>query len=85
MTLLDLFKKYSADELLATIDEMFPDTEKFHNTFREAYNLMMTLTPIASKKKITYKILSDEENDIEFSELKTAASTPHGRCVSPRN
>ncbi len=40
MTLLDLFKKYSADELLATIDEMFPDTEKFHNTFREAYNLM---------------------------------------------
>ena len=66
MTLLDLFKKYSADELLATIDEMFPDTEKFHNTFREAYNLMMTLTPIASKKKITYKILSDEENDIEF-------------------
>ena len=66
MTLLDLFKKYLADELLATIDEMFPDTEKFHNTFREAYNLMMTLTPIASKKKITYKILSDEENDIEF-------------------
>ena len=59
MTLLDLFKKYSADELLA-------DTEKFHNTFREAYNLMMTLTPIASKKKITYKILSDEENEIEF-------------------
>ena len=52
MTLLDLFKKYSADELLATIDEMFPDTEKFHNTFREAYNLMMTLTPLKEENNI---------------------------------
>ena len=66
MDLLSLFKQYSADELLATIDKMFPGTEQFHDTFRSAYNLLMTLTPIASKKKIRYKLLSDEENDIEY-------------------
>lgn len=66
MQLIDLFKQYTADEILATIDEMFPDTEKFHDTFRNAYDILMGLTPITSKKKIRYKILSDEENDIEY-------------------
>ena len=66
MNLIDIFRKYTADEVIAAIDEMFPDTEQYHDTFRTAYDLLMTLTPVPSKKKIRYQILSDEENEIEY-------------------
>ena len=66
MQLLDLFNKYSASELIATIDAMFPDTEQFHPIFEQAYAIMKGLTPIASKKKIRYKVIYDEANDFEF-------------------
>ena len=85
MQLLDLFNKYSASELIATIDAMFPDTEQFHPIFEQAYAIMKGLTPVASKKKIRYKVIYDETNDFEFSEQKTVALPRHGRCASQKN
>ena len=66
MQLLDLLKRYTADELTATIEAMFPDTEQFQPIFSQAIAIMKNLTPVPSKKKIRYKVIYDEENDFEF-------------------
>lgn len=66
MQLLDLLQRYTADELTATIEAMFPDTEQFQPLFSQAIAIMKSLTPVPSKKKIRYKVICDEENDFEF-------------------
>ena len=53
MQLIDLYNRYSADEIITAIDEMFPGTEQFHDTFREALAILKALTPVPSKKRIT--------------------------------
>lgn len=66
MQLKELYGKYTTGEILAAIDEMFPGTEAFHDTFSEALDIMRGLTPIASKKRIRYRIIDDKENDIQY-------------------
>ena len=66
MQLIDLLKSFTIDEILSAIDEMFPETEQYQPIFREAYQLMITLPLVASKKYIRYRVLTDEENEIEY-------------------
>ena len=66
MQLIDLLKSFTIDEILSAIDEMFPETEQYQPIFREAYQLMLTLPLVASKKYIRYRVLTDEENEIEY-------------------
>ena len=66
MQLIDLLKAKSEDDIMAAIDTMFPDTEQYQHIFRDAYRLMLTLTLVPSKKRIRYRILTDEENEIEY-------------------
>ena len=67
MQLIDLLKSFTIDEILSAIDEMFPETEQYQPIFREAYQLMLTLPLVASKKYIRYRILTDEEIVINYS------------------
>lgn len=64
--LIHLFKAYTEDEVMAAIAEMFPDTDQCQHIFREAYRLIPQLTLVPSKKRLRYRILSDEDNDIEY-------------------
>lgn len=66
MKLIELFRSLPADAILVTIGEMFPDTESFQDIFSDALALILTLTPVETKKKIRYKVLVDDESDIEY-------------------
>lgn len=60
MKLIHLLQAYSFDELMPIINDMFPDSNKFRKHFQQAYDVMINLKPVASKKIIKYEILHDD-------------------------
>ncbi len=66
MTLHELLQAYEFDEIMPVIVDMFPGTGKYEKPLREAYNLLLQLRPVASKKSIRYKILKSEDSDEQY-------------------
>ncbi len=66
MKLIELFQAYPFDELMPVIVEMFPGTGKYRKPLEEAYNTLMEMNPVISKKNIRYKILKDPNNDTSY-------------------
>ncbi len=57
MKLYQLLQAYDFDELMPVINDMFPGTSKFRPELKHAYDLLLSMQPVASKKAIRYKIL----------------------------
>lgn len=57
---------YEFDELMPVIVDMFPGTGKFRPQLREAWDMLLSMKPAPSKKKITYKFLKDDNSDIQY-------------------
>lgn len=55
MQLHHLLQAYDFDEIMPVINEMFPGTSKFRKQLKQAYDLMMEMRPVPSKKSIRYK------------------------------
>ncbi|HEY9542810.1 hypothetical protein [Prevotella sp.] len=75
MKLQQLFLAYEFDEIMPIINEMFPGTSKYREPLQQAYEILTTMKPVASKKTIRYKIMdapgSKNEhyigaNDVDF-------------------
>lgn len=66
MKLIQLLQAYPFDELMPVIVEMFPGTSKYRKPLEVAYNTLMTMSPVASKKNIRYKIMKDPHSDASF-------------------
>lgn len=66
MKLYELLQAYEFDELMPVIVDMFPGTGKFEKPLREAYDILVTMKPISSKKEIRYKILPGSKGDEQY-------------------
>ena len=57
MKLYQLIQAYSFDELMPVINDMFPGTSKFRPQLENAYNIMLDMKPVPSKKSIKYEMM----------------------------
>ena len=57
MKLYQLLQVYEFDEIMPVINDMFPGTSKFRDQLKMAYEMLMTMRPVESKKTIQYKIM----------------------------
>ena len=55
--LYDLLQAYEFDEIMPIITNMFPGTDKYEKPLREAWNLLLSMNPVLSKKNIRYKLM----------------------------
>jgi hypothetical protein len=59
MKFIELLQSYDFDELMPAIVNMFPGTRKFRPQLKHAYNIMLNMKPVYSKKTITYKVFQE--------------------------
>jgi hypothetical protein len=66
MKLIELLNKYDFSDILNEIITMFPDFEEKKDLFQQAYDVLMQLKPVESKKKIHYTLMTDPDTDEDF-------------------
>lgn len=67
MKLKELFQAYEFDEIYPQIGLMFPKGRHLREEFRNAYNLLLDIKPVMSKKQIRYELMEDpDSNEIFF-------------------
>lgn len=66
MKLYTLLQAYNFDELMRVINDMFPGTKKYREEFAQAYDLMINMRPVASKKTIRYELKQMPGSDMMY-------------------
>ena len=66
MKLKELFQAYEFDEIYAQIGLMFPKGRHLRNEFRNAYDLLLGINPVLSKKQIRYQLMEDPDTNEMF-------------------
>ena len=66
MKLKELFQAYEFDEIYPQIGLMFPKGRHLREEFRNAYNLLLEIKPVMSKKQIRYELMEDPDSNEMF-------------------
>ena len=66
MKLQELFQAYEFDEIYPQIGLMFPKGRHLREEFRNAYNLLLDIKPVMSKKQIRYELMEDPDSNEMF-------------------
>ena len=66
MKLKELFQAYEFDEIYPQIGLMFPKGRNLREEFRNAYNLLLDIKPVMSKKQIRYELMEDPDSNEMF-------------------
>lgn len=66
MKLKELFQAYEFDEIYPQIGLMFPKGRHLREEFRNAYNLLLDIKPVISKKQIRYELMEDPDSNEMF-------------------
>ena len=66
MRLYDLLQAYEFDEIMPVVVDMFPGTGKFREQLKEAWNMLLDMKPVASKKVIKYKLMQGDRADEQY-------------------
>ncbi len=66
MRLYEYLQAYEFDELMPVIANMFLGTKKYQEPLRQAYDILINMSPVPSKKEIKYKILSSANADEHY-------------------
>lgn len=66
MKLKELFQAYEFDEIYPQIGLMFPKGRHLRNEFRNAYDLLLSINPVLSKKQIRYQLMEDPDTNEMF-------------------
>lgn len=66
MKLKELFQAYEFDEIYPQIGLMFPKGRHLCEEFRNAYNLLLDIKPVMSKKQIRYELMEDPDSNEMF-------------------
>jgi hypothetical protein len=66
MRLYEHLQAYEFDEIMPVIVDMFPGTGKYHNALKEAYDILLDMKPVPTKKDIKYKILSSADGNEHY-------------------
>ena len=62
----ELFQAYEFDEIYPQIGLMFPKGRHLREEFRNAYNLLLDIKPVMSKKQIRYELMEDPDSNEMF-------------------
>lgn len=63
MILKDILQKYSFDIILTDLCEIMPVLDRKRSALREAYDFLMSQTPVFSKKRIIYQLIDSPDSD----------------------
>lgn len=63
MILKDILQKYSFDIILTDLCEIMPVLDRKCSALREAYDFLMSQTPVFSKKRIIYQLIDSPDSD----------------------
>ena len=66
MRLYELLQAYEFDEIMPVIVDMFPGTGKFRGQLHEAWDTLLRMRPITSKKEIKYKFMKGAKEDEQY-------------------
>lgn len=66
MKLSYLLQAYNIDELMSVINDMFPGTGKFSAEFSQAYDILVNMTPVPTKKTIVYKVMDGSKPEESY-------------------
>ncbi|MCI6671809.1 MAG: hypothetical protein SOZ07_02870 [Prevotella sp.] len=66
MTLQQYFQAYEFNEIYPYIGLMYPKARQLRAEFQNAYNILLELTPISSKKYIHYQLMADPDSNEMF-------------------
>lgn len=66
MRLYDLLQAYEFDEIMPVIVDMFPGTGKFREQLREAWDMLLGMKPVPTKKGIKYKLMPGDRADEQY-------------------
>ena len=66
MKLKELFQAYEFDEIYPQIGLLFPKGRHLREEFRNAYNLLLDIKPVMSKKQIRYELMEDPDSNEMF-------------------
>ena len=66
MKLKELFQAYEFDAIYPQIGLMFPKGRHLREEFRNAYNLLLDIKPVMSKKQIRYELMEDPDSNEMF-------------------
>lgn len=63
MILKEIFDKYSFEAIFAELSDMMPIICRKRAEMQQAYDFLMSQTPVASKKRITYQLIDAQDSD----------------------
>lgn len=66
MKFYELLDTYNFDDLMTVVVDMFPGTGKFRKQLQHAYNILTNMRPVASKKRITYRLIHIPDSDNSY-------------------
>lgn len=66
MMLYDLLQAYEFDEIMPIITDMFPGTGKYEKPLHQAWNILLDMNPVLSKKNIRYKVMQGSRADESY-------------------
>lgn len=66
MRLYELLQAYDFDEIMPIIVDMFPGTGKYRGQLREAWDTLLGMRPVPSKKEIKYKFIKGDNDDEQY-------------------
>ena len=66
MKLKEYFQAYEFEEIFPYIGLMFPKARHQRNAFQNAYELLLNITPVPSKKYIHYQLMEDPDSNEMF-------------------
>ncbi len=66
MRLYELLQAYDFDEIMPVIVDMFPGTGKYRGQLREAWDTLLGMRPVPSKKEIKYKFIKGANDDEQY-------------------
>lgn len=66
MRLYELLQAYDFDEIMPVIVDMFPGTGKYRGQLHEAWDTLLSMRPVPSKKEIKYKFIKGANDDEQY-------------------
>ena len=66
MKLLQYLQAYDFEEIYPNIGLMYPKARHLKEQFRHAYDILLSLKPVTSKKQIRYQLMEDPDTNEMF-------------------
>lgn len=63
MILKDIITKYTFDIIFAELSEMIPELNRKRSSMKDAYDFLLSQSPVSSKKRIVYQLIDAMDSD----------------------